>query len=194
MLEMKKQTRSGRSTARLVSMAGVAIAVLFAYSLSTAQQKPPSKSKLTPNEQLKKGSKQMEEMKATLARGFEQLRDARQEQNIQKLNCVNEALSAIKGLMRLSEQNYVMLQEAAAKKDARTAEHEFVKLSIAHNKIKELDGRVQSCGGPANSGRIDGRPDIDRIKDADLPTEDPVESLNDFRADLDRPPSASPFF
>ena len=70
----------------------------------------------------------------------------------------------------------------------------FVKLSIAHNKIKELDGRVQSCGGPANSGRIDGRPDIDRIKDADLPTEDPVESLNDFRADLDRPPSASPFF
>ena len=113
---------------------------------------------------------------------------------MQKLNCVNEALSAIKGLMRLSEQNFMTLQEAVAKNDSRATEHEYVKLTIAHNKIKELDGRLQSCGGPASSGRIDGRPDIDRIKDPDLPTEDPVESLTGFRADLDRPPSASPFF
>ena len=193
---MRSKLKSGDPVRRRVRVliGAVVGALLLTASVTWAQKREPPTITLSTAQQVEKGTKYMAEMKETLARAFDQLKQARSGQDIGRLNCVNEALSAIKGLMRLSEQNYMMLQEASAKKDAKTAEHEFVKLTIAYNKIKELDGRVQSCGRPSASGEIDGRPTIDRIKDADLPEEDPLDSLQNYRADLDRPPSASPLF
>ncbi len=150
--------------------------------------------KVSNEEKPEKSRRAIDKMRGALTKVIKYLEEAREQRDVLKLNCVNEALSAIKGLMRLSEQHFMSLQEAVAKNNARTAEHEYVKLDIAHKKIGELDGRLRSCGGPASSGRIDGRPEIVRIKDPDLPEEDPVENLNEFRVDIGRPPSASPFF
>jgi hypothetical protein len=166
---------------------------MLTASSAMAQRTQPA-IKLSPQQQLKKATKNMQAMKKVLTGAFETLKEARSEQDMQKLNCINEALSAIKGLMRLSEQNFVMLQEAVARSDARTAEHEFVKISIAHNKIGDLDGQVRSCGGPSSGGTVDGRPIIEILKDRDLPEEDPAEGLKIIQVDVDRPPSASPFF
>ena len=110
------------------------------------------------------------------------------------LNGINEALSAIKGLLRLAEQNLVLLKEHVANAQLQKAEHEFVKISIAYNKIKELDARVRSLARPSTGGSVDGRPVIELIKDSDLPKEDIVQVLTDIWVDLGRPPSASPFF
>ncbi|HIA03315.1 MAG TPA: hypothetical protein EYN06_07495 [Myxococcales bacterium] len=172
---------------------GLAIIFMFGASNTMAQRTQPA-IKLSSKQQLKKATEDMNGMKAVLNNAFNMLKDARKKQDIQELNCINEALSAIKGLMRLSEQNFVMLQEAVARNDRRTAEHEFVKISIAHNKINDLDGRVRSCGGPSSGGTIDGRPRIELLKDSDLPEEDPAEGLQIIHVNVERPPSASPFF
>ncbi len=174
--------------------AGLAFAVVTGVGLALAAPPPVEPPKMSTNEQAKKAESQLGGMKAMLQASFDALQRARAEQDINKLNCVNESLSAIKGLMRLSEQNYVALQEAIAKKDDKGVEHEYVKISIAYNKIAELEGRVKSCGGPATTGDVDGKPTIDRIVDADIPTEDPGENVIEVPIDNVRPPSASPFF
>jgi hypothetical protein len=167
---------------------------MLTASSAMAQRTQPT-IKLSPQQQLKKATKDMQAMKRVLTGAFNMLKEARSEQDMQKLNCINEALSAIKGLMRLSEQNFVMLQEAVARSDARTAEHEFVKISIAENKIGDLDGQVRSCGGPSSGGTVMSKDTrVDVRKDPDLPEEDPAEGLKIIQVDVDRPPSASPFF
>ncbi len=187
-----------------------ALAVLLSASLlawggvSFAQKAPPRSppsegSKMSPKEKLKDANAKMAEMKGVLQSGFEKLREARQSQDVQMLNRVNEALSAIKGLVRLAEASHVALQEAVAKNDAKTTEHEYVKISIAHTKVMELQGRLRSSLGAGGEGAsIDGKPVITPVKDSDLPTGTPEETLIDA-LDLpdiitDRPPATSPVF
>jgi hypothetical protein len=171
----------------------IALAVLLCSVPAMSQRnRPPMK--LTAKQQVEKANKMLTEMRNVLTNALDILKQAREQQDIQKLNGINEALSAIKGLLRLSEQNFVALQTAIANSDSRGAEHEFVKISIAYAKIRELDGRVRSLSRPSAGGTVDGRPIIERILDSDLPTEDPVEGLKDIQVNTDRPPSASPFF
>lgn len=136
-------------------------------------------------QQVNKAEKYIEGMKQVLKSAFVILKDARERQDIQKLNGVNEALSAIKGLLRLSEQNLTMLQEAVAKNDQQTAEHEFVKISIAYNKIRELDARIKSLSRPSTGGSVDGHgTDVTVIKSGKLHPKVPHETAhgpNQFR-------------
>lgn len=183
---------------RLTSTGGwVAILAMLVALLVTGpalSQRTESPMKLSPKQQLTKARKMLGEMRNVLDSAMDILKEAREQQDIQKLRGINEALSAIKGLLRLSEQNFYTLQRAVAESNTNIAEREFVKISIAYTKIKELDGRVRSLVRPSAGGSVDGRPVIETILDPDLPTEDPVEGLKDIQVDVDRPPSASPFF
>jgi len=171
----------------------VAVVLMFAGSSLAQNKTPPAAGKMSPKQQLTDAKRMMTEMKQTLSDGFTMLQEARESQDVSRLNSLNEALSAIKGLLRLSEQNFILLQEAVAKGDKTKAEHEYVKISIAYNKIRELDARLRSHMGTAEGGEVDGKPIIDTIKDKDLPIENPSDSLDDIDVDVGRPPSASPF-
>lgn len=126
--------------------------------------------------------------------GFAELQDARSASNVGRVNCVNEALTAMKGLLRLAEGNFLSMQEAASRKAASGVEHEFIKVTIAYNKTDELNGQLQGCGGPSTDGAIDGRPYIEKSVDTDLPNVDPTEGLKDLPPALENTVSASPFF
>lgn len=169
----------------------IATMALLVGSLTSAQQQPPRD--MSNEERLESATKYMEEMKASLSGCFGMLSEARESQNIQELNQVNEALSAIKGLMRLTEQNFIMLQEAVAKGNDKGAEHEFVKISIAYHKIMELGARCRAARGPS-SGPVDGRPTIDKVVDDDIPIENPTDYMTLIDVASDKPPSASPFY
>jgi len=122
------------------------------------------------------------------------LEEARKSQNVTRVNCVNEALTTMKGLMRLAESNYTAMQECASRRDAGCTEHEFVKISIAFNKSEELEGQLKGCGGPSVDGAIDGQPYIEKKIDPNMPELDPTAGLNDLPTKIENPPSASPFF
>jgi hypothetical protein len=155
------------------------------------QRQPPPK-KIAPDQMVLKAQGYVDEMEKVADEGNVLLAEAREEQNIQKLSCLNDTLTAVKGLLRLSEQNFSLMKSHIRKR--RKVEHEFVKISIAYTKVRELDGRLRSCSGPTDSGQIDGRPFITVQKDTDLPTEDPLEGLSEIYLNFERPPSASPFF
>jgi hypothetical protein len=95
-------------------------------------------SQLSDSEKLENASSYLGEMKEVLGAVLELLKDAREEKDVIKLNCINEKLTSIKGLIRISEQADITLQEAVAKGEKDTATHEFHKIAISHQKIKIL--------------------------------------------------------
>src|SRR5450432_4101296 len=54
------------------------------------------------------------QMRATLKVVLGKLEEARNTKDVVKLNCVNEKLTQVKGLLRISEQSDVALQEAVS--------------------------------------------------------------------------------
>ncbi|MFT7621205.1 MAG: hypothetical protein ACI9WU_000366 [Myxococcota bacterium] len=195
--------KANKSTGFRFLAIALATGLLVWAGTSFAKKAPPrsspSKANMSCDEKVSAASGMMADMKRVLESGFSKLKEAREKQDVQMLNSVNEALSAIKGLVRLAEASNVGLQEASAKGDSKKCEHEYVKISIAHTKVLELEGRLRSALGGAGEGApIDGKPVIDEIKDTDLPSELPEDSLTD-PLDLpplitDRPPSTSPVF
>ena len=98
---------------------------------------------------MQQAAKSISRMKDHLRRGFELLEAARGDKDIVKLNCINEKLASIKGLLKISEQADVALQEAVARRDKETADHEFTKVSIASQKVESLSIEAEGCAGEA---------------------------------------------
>ena len=177
----------------------IATAILIASisSTSVAQKKTPGN--MTLQDMVDTAQKYMNEMKDVRELAFTELKKARASQQIAKLNQINETLSLIKGLLFLNEKHFLALQEVAARDERDEAEHHFVKIGVAHEKmVGELAGRIQTAGGLDEAGgTVDGRPQIDTQADADIPVENPIgqaELLDLVNIDAARPPSASPFF
>ncbi len=176
-----------------IAMTAGALCLVVAAAVGAEEAPAPAAEPGTIDRQLEQGKAYIDRLHRMVSDGFSELEEARKSQNITRVNCVNEALTTMKGLMRLAESNYLAMQECSSRKDAACAEHEYVKISIAFNKSEELDGQLKGCGGPSVDGAIDGRPYIEKTIDPDLPDIDPTLGLTDIPPLLENPPSASPF-
>jgi hypothetical protein len=85
-------------------------------------------------------------MRASLRQVTVRAEDARNEKDVVKLNCVNEKLSQIKGLLKVAEQSEVAFKDAVAN-NAPAANAEFTKIGIAKTKIDGLGNDAQQCIG-----------------------------------------------
>lgn len=121
------------------------------FALAQAPQAPPADvsdaAKVPDNEKLRISSESVAKMRAGLKDVLAKLEEARNTKDVVKLNCVNEKLTQIKGLLRISEQSDVNLQEALAKKESSTADHEFTKVTIARTKVEQLRAEAEQCIG-----------------------------------------------
>ncbi|MHB8877852.1 MAG: hypothetical protein ACYC8T_29515 [Myxococcaceae bacterium] len=118
------------------------------------------------------------------------LEEARNTKDVVKLNCVNEKLTQVKGLLRISEQSDVSLQEAVAKRESLAADHEFTKITIAKQKIEQLRAETEECIGQL-AFRTDENLTVEVEVPDDLPSGDlsKPEQVPDI---LVKPPPASP--
>ncbi len=142
-------------------------------------------------EKLERSAQYLAEMKQILGTVLKLLKEARDEKDVIKVNCVNEKLTSIKGLIRISEQADVALQEAVAKGESDTSAHEFHKLVISHQKIKILKTEAEQCVGELAFAV--GKTNVEIEVDRDVvPQEDPTMiPLPD--TPVVRPPAASPY-
>ena len=129
------------------------------------------------------------QMRATLKSVLGKLEEARNTKDVVKLNCVNEKLTQVKGLLRISEQSDVALQEAVAKKDETSADHEYTKVTIASAKVEQLKGEAEQCIG-ALAFRTDENMSVEVVT-PDLPGGDPTNPPPPTPATVS-PPPASP--
>ena len=141
-------------------------------------------------EKLTRSRDAVSRMRSVLTEVLGRLEEARATKDVVKLNCVNEKLTQVKGLLRISEQSDVALQEAVAKKDTTAAEHEYSKVSIARGKVDQLRSEAEQCIGQL-AFRTDENLTVEVEVPSGLPTEDPTNPPAP-EPPTSRPPPASP--
>ena len=148
-------------------------------------------SKLSDSDKIDTASTYLGEMKDVLTAVLDLLKDARAEKDVIKLICINEKLTSVKGLLRISEQADITLQEAVAKGEKDTATHEFHKIAISHQKIKILKTEAEQCIGElafaVGKTTVEVEIDKDMVPEQDPTKIDLPETL------IIRPPAASPY-
>jgi len=141
-------------------------------------------------EKLRRSADALARMKNVLKEVLSKLEEARNTKDVVKLNCVNEKLTQVKGLLRISEQSDVSLQEAVAKKESSQAEHEFTKVMIARQKVDQLRAEAEECIGQL-AFRTDENLTVEVEVPDDLPDLDPTRPQTPPNV-IVRPPPISP--
>jgi hypothetical protein len=136
-------------------------------------EKSSEDSNLSDPEKLRRSAEALTKMRGSLKSVLVKLEEARNSKDVVKLNCVNEKLTQIKGLLRISEQSDIALQEAVAKKEASSAEHEYTKVSIAVVKVNQLTAEAEECIGQL-AFRTDENGTTEVEEPSDLPKGDPT--------------------
>jgi hypothetical protein len=130
----------------------VSVLAALAFTSSAYAQEPAaangdvSGTVLSDPEKIEKAEESIGRMKELHGQVLAHLEDARGESDVVKLNCVNEKLTQIKGLLKVAEQADLSLREAVAKKDG-AAESEFSKIGIARVKVEQLRTETEECIG-----------------------------------------------
>lgn len=153
----------------------------------TQEEKP---SEVPDKEKLRRSVEALARMRDVLRETLQKLEEARNTKDVVKLNCVNEKLTQIKGLLRISEQADVALQESIAKGEAASAEHEFTKVTIARQKVDQLRTEAEECIGQL-AFRTDEQQQIEVQEPSYLPDYDPSQP-DAPTVVVTRPPPASP--
>ncbi|MDP1826699.1 MAG: hypothetical protein Q8L48_25740 [Archangium sp.] len=182
-----------RLGAPLIRRAFFAVLVVAAtLSLAQAPTAPEATdaSKIPDPEKVKTSAESVGRMRGALKDVLQKLEEARNTKDVVKLNCVNEKLTQIKGLLRISEQSDVQLQEAVARKETATAEHEFTKVTIARSKVEQLRAEAEQCIGQL-AFRTDENLSVEVEVPDYLPPGDPSQMPPPISIDS-RPPPASP--
>ena len=125
--------------------------------------------------------------------GETSLRAAKAAKQMDRMDCVNEALIALKGVLKLAEDYGYDLDAAAKQSDGPGVKRHFKQLNFAKKKVEDLDARVRSCGGPLDDGIVEGEPNIEKLFDADLPNQDPIQGLESDSMFVSKPNSISPW-
>lgn len=141
-------------------------------------------------EKIERSSKALVGMRSVLREVLEKLEEARRTKDVVKLNCVNEKLTQIKGLLRISETADVALQESVTRQDSTSSEHEYTKVMIANQKVTQLRSETEECIGQL-AFRTDENLSIEVEEPRDLPGGDPTRPPPPPEV-IVRPPPASP--
>jgi hypothetical protein len=139
---------SRRRIARAAAL-GTAAFLLSIPQAARPQESPKAEEQeqLSGKEEISRASANLDRMRGWLKEVLARLEEARKEKDIVKLNCVNEKLTQLKGLVRVAEQSDVALQENIAKGDDGNARHEYAKVDLATQRAQQLRADAEQCIG-----------------------------------------------
>jgi hypothetical protein len=97
---------------------------------------------------------------ATLETGVEriltQIEDAQKNKDILRLNCLNEKLGHLRGLLKVVQDAKLGLREAVARENADLEEHHYRKVAISEEQGGVILAEAEACAGATGSGGVDG--------------------------------------
>ncbi len=102
-------------------------------------------SKYTTEALVERASGLVKKMEEWLTESFYLLEASLSAGDVNAANTRNEAITVMKGLVKLSEQNLMTMRQKAAEGDRKRVENEYVKISIAHAKVQEYYAQVKSA-------------------------------------------------
>ncbi len=140
------------------------------------------------------GDAYVQEMNDLVSDVLAALSEAQKANDLGRVQCVSGVMTSLKGMARLSEQYRLSLRQAVIAGDRNAATQEFVKLTMARNKVREWHAQAKGCGGPAAELVFEGEPQVGRTLDPDLPRYDTRSGLDIQTVWMEPPPSVSPFY
>ena len=147
--------------------------VTFAQTPNAPAAPDVDASKVADPDKLRNSSDGLVRMRSALKDVLGKLEEARSTKDVVKLTCVNEKLTQIKGLLRISETADVSLQEAVARSETGNAEHEYAKVTIAAAKVQQLRAEAEQCMGQL-AFRVDENLNVEVETPPYLPKGDPT--------------------
>jgi hypothetical protein len=179
----------------VVLMSGLFVMAIAGLAHTAEGDPPPLEfsktATLSGAEQLAQGGIFLDKMKEALARVNTLAEEARKDKDVIRLNCVNEKLIGIRGMLSIAEASYTALKDAVSRDDADERTHEFTKLQIAYTKAMELKAEAESCAGEVTI--YFGDTVLDTTVDPEVPEEDPTTiTPPDLGGLIDRPTETSP--
>lgn len=90
-------------------------------------------------------------MRVAMQKGLDEVKKARDEKDALRLTCVNEPVTAMKGVLRVAQDANVDLQEAVASADTAQARREFRKVKQSKRRMDDLLTEAQNCSGADSS-------------------------------------------
>lgn len=185
---------------KLIIIVGTVLSVLGVSLLSVAV--PASSgggdtdlSKFSNDELVSSAQAMVRKMESQLGDAFKLLEASVTAGDVGATTARNDAITKIKSLLKLSEENFVTLQGKIAVGERDDAEHEYVKIAIILEKVNELMSQVRAAGGidvDIESAQVNSEVDYDGdfplLADLAIAFLEPVDLVPD------PPIHASPYF
>jgi len=132
--------------------------------------------KLTFDEKKKRSDSMLTEMRKARLHALELLNEARSSRDIVKLNCVNEKLTQIKGLLKIGEQASLKMFEefAAATPNEKAINFQYSTLAVAYQRTLVRRTETDKCVGEATVYTGDTEVEVIVEKAAELQSMDPT--------------------
>lgn len=145
----------------------------------------------TPQEKLTYALEANEEIRISIRGISKMVETARRENNVERLQCLNSRLTAIRALVQVSESAEVAMKEALAVGRTDRADHEFRKIAVARTKTRQLQAEADRCIEDS-SARVGETSVV--VEGGDLGDESDLNAVpfDPFDLGFD-PPEASPF-
>jgi hypothetical protein len=146
------------------------------------------RSNITPQEMTESAAAYRKRMAEVVARMDIQLKDAREQKDIIKINCLMDKLVQARASAGTAEKSYTTLQESIARGDQGSSLHEFTRITIVNQNVQVLASEADACVGEELSYIGATRVDVEIP-----PGEDPNPGTPTPPDMPERPPLTSPF-
>ena len=100
-------------------------------------------------------------MNQGMRRTVDILREARQGSDIVRMSCVNEKLTVIKGIIRISEDAFRGLTQASERNDIDQAGYEHNKIVISRDRVNSLTVQAVNCVGSSATATGDTKTKVE---------------------------------
>ncbi len=89
----------------------------------------------------------VQDLESTTNRILRLIEDAQRKKDVVLLNCLNDKLGALRGLLKVAGDSRLNLAEAAARENLDLQEHNFRKLYIARQQALTVTSEADACVG-----------------------------------------------
>ena len=176
---------------RVIAVAFLLGAAFPPQAAQAQSSAPKAEERVAPGEREARARRGVDQMRQLAGQVDKLSQQARSEKDIVKLNCVNEKLNQVRGLLKVSEQAEADLKEANARREDEQSLHAFTKLGIAGKKVAALRQDAEQCIGQL-AFYNDEKTQVDVEIPAGLPKDDPTTAVSSPTI-VNRPSPASGF-
>lgn len=139
------RTLASASFPKTVCFITLAVGLLSTSAFADLGKSYRDAERLSSGDKVKLASDSLAEMQSTLKFTLQELQSSYEKKDVIQTNCVKDKLSTVKGLLRISEEAELNLSEAVVTGQIDLVNHEFVKIKMAAERVKDLKVQVANC-------------------------------------------------